>query len=582
MDAAISMGDGWVRTVLSVPPVLVVVVLFTIPHAIDLVARLRAFIRLRSSFPAAAAAAVETDDAYFEKEATIRHLGRTTSESRAAFKAHSARVAFWVNVLSSLLTGNAYKSYLDRSEYSPLAPPGTRIVLWLLLLAQGWTAASATPRGAYRLGSWSGVCCIGTGIWLLYTVASALDHAHLFPDDPRASRAALATGAVQGFGAILLGIAHLSLPRRPQLYDGSGRSISGQLWRGWKVLFSFGFLNPIIAVGRATGRVELSDLGRSLPGESAAAMLEKFHRQGILRRMQAPGASLLRVVALLHWKQMVIQIASGGLYGILTSAAPGWWLLRVLQAFEDSERTALGIAPDPNRPRRGPWVQILGMFTCMLLATTMAQCMHNWGWTRYVGPIRAQLAAAVSEKSLKMGAVARDDNNKPGAKKAASTVVVGDDIERATYGLRNMDSFWTFVANILLNSAQLTYIVGLWPFLAGIAVIGLTIAANGFIMKRFSLVQRSLMTTRDTKANVVREALAGIRQIKFSAAEDLWAGRIDRTRKAEMVWIRRAFVFEVVLAVLVFASPVILTVACYATYAWIEGTAPPASVTFGE
>ena len=87
------------------------------------------------------------------------------------------------------------------------------------------------------------------------------------------------------------------------------------------------------------------------------------------------------------------------------------------------------------------------------------------------------------------------------------------------------------------------------------------------------------MRTRDRKMAVVTEALQGIRQIKFSAFEDKWQGKIMEVRRRELRTQWRVFKFDTTLIAIWIAGPILLAAVALATYAFLHKTLS-ASVAF--
>lgn len=87
------------------------------------------------------------------------------------------------------------------------------------------------------------------------------------------------------------------------------------------------------------------------------------------------------------------------------------------------------------------------------------------------------------------------------------------------------------------------------------------------------------MKMRDLKMAVVTEALQGIRQIKFSALEDQWEGKILERRNAELKTLWSVFKWDTGLLAIWIFGPVMLAAALLATYALIHGNLNP-SVAF--
>ena len=125
----------------------------------------------------------------------------------------------------------------------------------------------------------------------------------------------------------------------------------------------------------------------------------------------------------------------------------------------------------------------------------------------------------------------------------------------------------------------LTELVGWQAMLVGITVNLLFLPVNIHFSKRYTVFQDVLMKARDKKLAVVNEALSGIRQIKFSALESRWQQKILDTREHELKTLWGALLSDIVLIGLWITGPMLLSTACIATYALINGRLEP-SVAF--
>ena len=79
------------------------------------------------------------------------------------------------------------------------------------------------------------------------------------------------------------------------------------------------------------------------------------------------------------------------------------------------------------------------------------------------------------------------------------------------------------------------------------------------------------MKTRDKKMAVVTEALQGIRQIKFSALEPQWHGKINGIRTTELATQWRIYILETILISIWILGPVMLSAVSLALYAVLSG-----------
>lgn len=132
---------------------------------------------------------------------------------------------------------------------------------------------------------------------------------------------------------------------------------------------------------------------------------------------------------------------------------------------------------------------------------------------------------------------------------------------------------------ILIAILVLVKLIGLVPLLAGLIAPIILTPINIFSSKAYAVAQKSLMKERDEKISCVTEALQGIRQIKFSAAESEWEKRIMAVRDLELLQQRRLFVWTIMLRFFWISSPILLSLISLATYSWIHKSLSP-SVAF--
>ena len=81
---------------------------------------------------------------------------------------------------------------------------------------------------------------------------------------------------------------------------------------------------------------------------------------------------------------------------------------------------------------------------------------------------------------------------------------------------------------------------------------------------------------RDNKMVVITEALQGIRQIKFSALEQQWEGKIRQSRSAELAKQWRVFCLDTILIFIWILGPVMLSAMALTVYALLNGGLTPA------
>lgn len=139
--------------------------------------------------------------------------------------------------------------------------------------------------------------------------------------------------------------------------------------------------------------------------------------------------------------------------------------------------------------------------------------------------------------------------------------------------------YFSIVFGVGFACLFLWMLVGWRPLLAGLATNMLSIPVNVYFSGVYSNAQKKLMEARDKKVGVITEALTGIHQIKFSALEERWEGRLNDVREQELTQLWRSFRADTIQRFAYIAGPVLLAAAALSTYVWINGTLT-ASITF--
>ena len=127
--------------------------------------------------------------------------------------------------------------------------------------------------------------------------------------------------------------------------------------------------------------------------------------------------------------------------------------------------------------------------------------------------------------------------------------------------------FIQVATEMVVSLVILVKLLGWLPVIVGFAVFFLILPLNIWTSKKFTDAQGNLMEIRDRKLMVLTEALQGIRQIKFSAQENQWEGRIQDARTTELKMIWRVFCLDTVLIFCWLLGPVLLSAVALAVYA---------------
>lgn len=161
--------------------------------------------------------------------------------------------------------------------------------------------------------------------------------------------------------------------------------------------------------------------------------------------------------------------------------------------------------------------------------------------------------------------------------------LIGVDAKRVSDFSLFQYMFPTIFLQLGISIWFLVTLLGWKPLLVGIFSVALTLPINTFFSKRVFKSDEKLMKLRDSKLELVNEALQGVRQIKFSALEPQWEKRILGLRQKELETLWELFTSEIVLNVAWTAVPILLSLTSLGSYAWLHGslTASVAFVSIG-
>ncbi len=115
------------------------------------------------------------------------------------------------------------------------------------------------------------------------------------------------------------------------------------------------------------------------------------------------------------------------------------------------------------------------------------------------------------------------------------------------------------VYRLILAGTFLTKLLGWKPFISGLVCCLLIYPASQVMSKRYAKIQFGLMKYRDAKAHILTEALQGMRQIKYSALEQLFEKKILQSRDEELGQFWRAAKWMCSLTLMINAAPVLLS-----------------------
>ena len=470
---------------------------------------------------------------------------------------------------------------------------------WIVILGQAVTIYTTTEHlTKFRLGLFSGFSC------LLSLVAILAENLIFYNGHQlHLVRNVYATFTlVQAILSFLSFISAWSIPRRPDVYR-NGQVVDNYLTTSLLGRYTISWPTNMLAyVTKHQEDIEIKDLpvvpffGRSQYLNEGFATINKKQRIW-WQIVQAHRVTFVILYAL--------QTISS-----LTNFFPNIALLYILRSLEARD------AGETTGPQAWFWAVSLGL--SMAITDWSESHMFFFVFLKTHVPIYEQLSAVIFSKAMrrkdaKSASKKKDDGVKTidteatvqmparivtEAPKIDDEDDLGSDDEedatkskQSTINLIGIDSyrvaefagfntlFWGTFIQIIVALIFLYRLVSWIPLLAGLLVPLLLTPANIFLSKRYADTQDRLMKVRDQKLALVSEALQGIRQIKFSALERQWQGKILGLRGKELKTQWNLFIIDTYLIGCWILGPILLASVTLSVYAIVNGTLTP-SVAF--
>ncbi|KAK7714767.1 hypothetical protein SLS57_007010 [Botryosphaeria dothidea] len=167
------------------------------------------------------------------------------------------------------------------------------------------------------------------------------------------------------------------------------------------------------------------------------------------------------------------------------------------------------------------------------------------------------------------------DSREPENKQQVLNLIAVDAQRIAEIASRHNVFIGTFVT-FIVAVVFLVRLIGWISFCLGLLGPLLFIPLNMKASQAYGGAQGGVMKARDEKLKVLTEALKGIKQVKFTAAEGKWQTRLMHLRKEELKKQRTAFIWTICLRLLWHSSPIVLAVVALSVYSLLNGSISPA------
>ncbi|KAJ4850381.1 hypothetical protein Tsubulata_017622, partial [Turnera subulata] len=288
---------------------------------------------------------------------------------------------------------------------------------------------------------------------------------------------------------------------------------------GFFSTMSFWWLNPLMERGKDK-TLEEADVPKLHPADQAESCymsyLEKFNKQKQADPSSQP--SLLRIIILCHWKDILISGFFAMLKVLNLSAGP-----LLINAF-------ILVSEGKTSFKYEGYVLALALFIAKSLESLS---QRQWYFrSRLIGlKVRSLLTAAIYKKQLRLSNAGRLMHS--GGEVMNYVAVDAYRIGEFPYWFHQT---WTTSFQLCISLVILFRTLGLATF-AALAVIILTVLCNAPIAKLQHKFQSKLMVAQDERLKATSEALVNMKVLKLYAWETHFRKAIENLRKVEHKWL---------------------------------------------
>lgn len=380
--------------------------------------------------------------------------------------------------------------------------------------------------------------------------------------------------------AALIFFLSVLLPRRPDVFR-NGKLVDRQFTGSLIGRLTFAWADPILRFAAKNKGLDINDLPELDNATRSKTLLKRFESKK--RDGEPLWKTLLRVYAV----PFVSQLMLAALYSAATFA-PQYCLLMILRFMEARE--------DPSWRASDGWIWVALLGASVLISSMIEACLYWQSYYQLAIPVYEQLSAVVFAKSMRRKDVKgsqkiegeeednaqsnREAEEEDARKSRQATInLVAVDAKRVADFAAFNNIILITIVKLSITIVFLLQLIGWKSLGAGLLVSAIITPLNIIAAKKYTSAQVSLMKYRDQKMAVINEVLQGIRQIKFSALENQWEGKIWEVRDIELQAQWRAFRYDIVLIALWIVGPIMLSAVSLAVYSLLYGQLS-ASVAF--
>ncbi|PYI02730.1 P-loop containing nucleoside triphosphate hydrolase protein [Aspergillus sclerotiicarbonarius CBS 121057] len=447
-----------------------------------------------------------------------------------------------------------------------LLPPA-----WLFLLVQLTdTIREAQPVTRFESAIWKQATTVLIGGIVLDVSASEYAQG-----GSRATATKLLIGLQLPTIPVLLG-AIWCVKRRPAVFTAEGKEVDQEMTASLWDRFTFRWAPGLMAAG-AKEALEYEHLPAMNHAVRSKQATDDFSAIALNNTLP------LWIRVAWHLRTQLIRQWIAILISNFFDVAPTFAILQLLQYLETRENSdVLDLTA---------WKYVLTIGAATVASTLVDSRIMWWEKGYIVDALRSTLTGLVYRKLLKKKISAdppkkeeekeKEEPAQDGPSKSEEDIInmFAVDCNQIAMFASESSQYVNIVGKMLVTVTFLLLLVGWQSLCAGLLGIAVLFPINEALARRYGKKQKALMAIRDKRTAMTTEALHGIRQIKFSAAEGQWTEKLEAVREEELAVLWSSRVDNIYMTIGSEFSPVVLTSLCLATYSYVYGGLLP-SVAF--
>ncbi|PYH90961.1 P-loop containing nucleoside triphosphate hydrolase protein [Aspergillus ellipticus CBS 707.79] len=441
---------------------------------------------------------------------------------------------------------------------------------WVLLLVQlVETTRQTGPVARFQSALWKQAPAIFIG-GIAYTALPRYDGSY--------SNGFVVTTALVGLqlGALLALLAIIWFVKcRPAVFGPDGRMVDEEMNGGLWTRYGFGWASTILALG---GKEKLNDT--DLPAMNHSVRSKDVTDSFSTQALQSSTPLWIRIAW--QFRGQLIRQWLSILFSNFFDVAPAFANLQLLQFLETRG------ASDQEGLTAWKYVVAIALATA---SSSLVDSRIIWWAGGYIAPpLRSTLTGLMYTKLLRMKSSSGpskideetgDEGDQEGPSKSQQDVINMFAVDCNQVAIFSIESsqYVNLMGKMMISIVFLWLLIGWQSLCAGLLGMMILFPINQSLARRYGKKQKLLMKVRDKRAAMTTEAMHGIRQIKFSAAENQWAAKLEAVRDEELAMLWSTRLNNLYMTIGSEFTPVVLTALSLTTYSYIYGTLLP-SVAF--